>query len=375
MGALATKFGEKCGLVRFGGLSRKARAGWSVFRRPLVTRALPIHMHIEPTSKCNLECPMCLRKEVFGNGRNMDFETFRKIYLQIRPLHITLNGQGEPMMNRDLWQMIEFSEGRGTRVNLTSNGNFLHRFYGEVIDSGLTLLSVSLDSVDPEVYRVVRSRDLLEETLRGLALLRDEKARRGVTRPAVRLSSVMMEKTIDGGRAFLDRAKELGAESVLFQPMALFGKWSNASLVGKYQDRETYHQALVDLDRHAREAGVPTNLQQVIRDFEIVAQLYDRGKDPTNALSKGCLFPWFSLYIRSDGEVMACCVRSYARQSLGNVLREDIRKIWNNEKYLAVRRIFREGKSLPYPECVGCAPPRLTELAEKMKYTPRFMRS
>jgi MoaA/NifB/PqqE/SkfB family radical SAM enzyme len=356
-------------------LVRYARAVASIVARRVKVRARPIHMQIEPTSKCNLECPMCLRKEVFGAGSHMGYALFERVFQQVRPLHMTLNGQGEPLLNRDIFRMISLAESNGCRVNLTSNGNFLYRFYGDLIDSKLTLLSVSLDSVDPEAYRLVRSKDRLDQTLAGLEALQAEKKKRGVTHPVVRISSVMMQATLDHARAFVDKAAELGIQSVLFQPMALFGKWDNLALMGPYADRAKYQETLQGLDAYARSKGIDTNLDQVLADFAIVVQNYDAGVGVDHALSKGCPFPWFSLYVRADGKVHPCCVRSYATTGfVGDLSKQDMGEIWNSDAYQDVRRVFRDGKTLPYKECVGCAPPTLPEMIGKTRYTPAFMR-
>lgn len=353
-------------LVRYG------RSIVSLLRRQDTVGLRPIHMQLEPTSRCNLDCPMCLRKEVFGVGTHMSYALFERVFGQIKPLHITLNGQGEPLLNRDIFRMIKLAEGHGARVNLTTNGNYLKRHHVRLIDSGLTLLSVSLDTVDRETYKVVRSLDLLDQTLEGIALLQAEKKKRGVDKPAVRLSSVMMDATLKHSHAFVDKAHELGIHSVLFQPMALFGKWENLELMGPYADRDFYRTALEDLDAYARSCGIDTNLDQVLKDFRIVVQAYDKG---AATLSKSCPFPWFSLYVRADGKVLPCCVRSYATSGfMGDLKTQSIDEIWNNQCYRELRAIFRDGASLPYSECVGCAPPTLPEMVGKTRYTPAFMR-
>ena len=157
--------------------------------------------------------------------------------------------------------------------------------------------------------------------------------------------------------------------------MALFGKWDNIELMGPYADRELYRTTIEELDSYAKGRGVATNLDQVLKDFRIVVQSYDRGVATDNALSKGCPFPWFSLYVRADGKVLPCCVRSYATSGfMGDLSTQNIDEIWNNTAYRELREVFRDGKRLPYSECVGCAPPTLPEMIGKTRYTPAFMR-
>lgn len=91
----------------------------------------PYYVMIEPSSRCNLQCPMyCLT--LFGlknwNAGDMDFLEFKKVYDKISPylLFAAFWNLGEPLMNKDLFKMISYSHSIGIFNVLTTNGNLLN---------------------------------------------------------------------------------------------------------------------------------------------------------------------------------------------------------------------------------------------------------
>lgn len=63
-----------------------------------------------------------------------------------------------------------------------------------------------------------------------------------------------------------------------------------------------------------------------------------------------CVAPWLSLNINQNGDVQPCCIAS--DHKLGNVLNEEIKDIWNNDKIREFRRCMIE--KIPVKSCRGC---------------------
>jgi MoaA/NifB/PqqE/SkfB family radical SAM enzyme len=62
-----------------------------------------------------------------------------------------------------------------------------------------------------------------------------------------------------------------------------------------------------------------------------------------------CVAPWLSLNINQNGDIQPCC---QSLTTLGNVLKEDIKDIWNNDKMKEVRRCMVE--KIPLESCKAC---------------------
>ncbi|WP_102125837.1 GTP 3',8-cyclase MoaA [Deinococcus planocerae] len=120
-------------------------------------------LRVSVTDRCNLRCTYCMPAEVFGPGyaflprtELLSFEEIERlarvfVELGVRKLRIT---GGEPLLRRDLPELI----GRLTRLSgvedvaLTTNGLLLPRLAADLKGAGLGRVTVSIDSLDPEVF-------------------------------------------------------------------------------------------------------------------------------------------------------------------------------------------------------------------------------
>src|SRR3989338_1927463 len=82
-------------------------------RHPAKVNYLPPCLFIEITNRCNLSCSTCpLGTELAYKGYNkadISFEQFKKIINEIPSLiYVTLQGIGEPLLNKDVIKMIKY---------------------------------------------------------------------------------------------------------------------------------------------------------------------------------------------------------------------------------------------------------------------------
>ena len=154
----------------------ESRAGVSDrFGRPLRD------LRISVTDRCNFRCPYCMPAEIFGERyqflpRN-DILTFEEVERLVRlfvgfgveKLRIT---GGEPLLRQDLPDLIT----RLARIDpdldiaITTNGSLLPRYAEALRDAGLRRVTVSLDSLDPDVFHKMNGeRFSVDRVLAGIA--------------------------------------------------------------------------------------------------------------------------------------------------------------------------------------------------------------
>jgi cyclic pyranopterin phosphate synthase len=136
---------------------------------PRDQQSRPLHdLRISVTDRCNFRCAYCMPKEVFGPGfeflKRRQLLTYEEIarlarlFVQLGVEKIRLTG-GEPLMRRDLCDLIAMlaglrGDGAGPRdLTLTTNGLLLEEFAPALAAAGLDRVTVSLDSLDDEVFR------------------------------------------------------------------------------------------------------------------------------------------------------------------------------------------------------------------------------
>jgi cyclic pyranopterin phosphate synthase len=126
-------------------------------------------LRISVTDRCNFRCVYCMPKEVFGRDHpflpRAELLTFEEIERLARAFaglgveKIRLTG-GEPLVRRDLETLVAMLAGiDGLDLTLTTNGALLARQAQALKDAGLRRITVSLDSLDDEVFRAMNDVD------------------------------------------------------------------------------------------------------------------------------------------------------------------------------------------------------------------------
>ena len=119
------------------------------------------NLHIEVTTRCNLNCIYCLRR--FWSGyepRDMDFNTYLRILNQVEELErINLYGFGEPFMNPRILDMIYYARRsfKDSKIFLSTNGMLLDESVIEkAVERGLDSIAVSVDTVNLQQLKKIR---------------------------------------------------------------------------------------------------------------------------------------------------------------------------------------------------------------------------
>ena len=136
-------------------------------------------LRISVTDRCNFRCVYCMPKEVYGRDFHflerrelLTFEEIARIARVFSSLgveKIRLTG-GEPLLRRDLDRLVAMlAEIPGLDLTLTTNGSLLSRKAQALANAGLGRITVSLDSLDDEVFRSMNDVDFpVERVLAGI---------------------------------------------------------------------------------------------------------------------------------------------------------------------------------------------------------------
>jgi cyclic pyranopterin phosphate synthase len=136
-------------------------------------------LRISVTDRCNFRCVYCMPKEVYGRDyrflERRELLTFEEITRLTRSFagvgveKVRLTG-GEPLIRRELERLVAMlAELPGLDLTLTTNGSLLPQKAQALADAGLRRLTVSLDSLDDEVFRSMNDVDVpVERVLDGI---------------------------------------------------------------------------------------------------------------------------------------------------------------------------------------------------------------
>jgi len=149
---------------------------------PVDTRNRPLRdLRISVTDRCNFRCTYCMPAEVFGEkyeflprAELLSFEEIERLVRVFACLGVTklrISG-GEPLLRHDLENLVaRLSRIEGIRdTALTTNATLLPRAAEALRKAGLGRLTISLDSLDDDVFRQMNGDKLSPaQVLEGIA--------------------------------------------------------------------------------------------------------------------------------------------------------------------------------------------------------------
>jgi MoaA/NifB/PqqE/SkfB family radical SAM enzyme len=278
--------------------------GDSYVERNEISTGLPVYLVIESTSICNLKCVMCPYPTMGRKHEHMKLGLYGKIvseaagFVEFMWLHLF----GEPLLNPDIYRMIDMAEEAGIRVGLSTNATVLNEAASRrILDSRLSLLILCMDGATKETFERIRVGAKFEEVSRNIRQFAELKRSRTGPLKAV-LQMVNMHWNASEQQALRCEWEREGLDGILFKP---FHVWAN-------QDE----------------------------------QLISVGQ-PAERTSAGavCYEPWIGFTVLADGTVVPCCNDYAGRQPLGDLKYQSIREIWNGAELMKLRRMFADPTS------------------------------
>ena len=138
------------------------------------------NLRISVTDRCNIRCFYCMpadNVEFMPKEHLLSFEEIERVVRIGTTLgidRVRLTG-GEPLVRRDLHVLVrKLAAIPGIiDIGLTTNGILLEEQAQELRDAGLKRLNISLDALDPEIFRKVTRREGYERVLAGIQAARD----------------------------------------------------------------------------------------------------------------------------------------------------------------------------------------------------------
>ncbi len=317
----------------------------------------PIALKIDISPACNLKCPVCvhadpgddalLQQQNFSSKR-MSVAHFRSIIDEVQGnvSAVSLYYVGDPYAHPHVDEMCRIASDAGLNVHLSSNFSF--RFTDarirSIVESGVSHLTVCVDGLSQETYGRTRIKGRLDFVLSNVERVCRVRRELGSRFPRVEVQFIKFPHNVHELEPALAWFNKIGVDSVEHS-------WG---MVSNY----------VALD--------PSR--------------YTIGEARKSRALPLCHWPYNSMVIRYDGEVVPCCNFRHATQyvpgenvrSLGNVVSSGVKQIWNSERYRQLRRDVANPKShaarMREEEhfCYGCPALFVTTQSDNIKMAPDF---
>ncbi|MFZ0391914.1 MAG: radical SAM protein [Calditrichia bacterium] len=289
----------------------------------------PYSFFIEPTNHCNLGCTECpVGTQILKRPQGyMELPKFNQIIDEIssHAWYLLLYFQGEPTMNRELVQMVDYSWQKKIYSVISTNGSRLasREFSRSLAASNLGELVISLDGATEQTYRIYRRKGMFERVVKGIEIFLEERNRLNKPFPRVVIQFLVMRHNEHEITAIKRLGKKLGVDKVVFKSPQIY-------------------------DFEEAESILPKNPK--FRRY----QKMEEGYRLKGSYSGYCRKLWIGSVITQDGRVIPCCFDKEGEYSLGEMPQENFFKIWRSEKYHGFRRrvVSDRGK---IPICRNCS--------------------
>ncbi|EXJ92655.1 hypothetical protein A1O3_01207 [Capronia epimyces CBS 606.96] len=199
------------------------------------------YLRISVTERCNLRCLYCMPEEgVQLSPPSRLLTTPEIVYLAELFVSqgvdkIRLTG-GEPTVRKDIVDLMhQIGKLRSSGLKelcITTNGISLHRKLDSMVDSGLTGVNLSLDTLDPYQFTIMTRRNGHEAVMKSInRILEMNKVGAGIR---LKINCVVMRGLNEGEiLPFVDLGREQDIEVRFIEYMPFDGnKWSEKKMIG-----------------------------------------------------------------------------------------------------------------------------------------------
>lgn len=307
----------------------------------------PIYISVFPTTKCNLSCDMCLthstkKSNPFGQKptKDMNFEMFKEILNKYNnALAVNLFGNGEPLLNKDLFKMIDYASNVMKMYTFSgSNGIILGDYISDVINSPLSHFVVSINGHNSKEFNRMTGMpidyfDLICNNIREL--VRQKNLKRSNVEIYV---SIILDKTnykyINDMIYFVETLEVNGVLFFQFLPSNTYGFTAEERCLFS-DDTEIlkiFKQAEDLLSSTKILVTLPPLLERIVN-------------------GKFCSVPFYNLSVDGDGNIGGCCCQLLDLSDHGKFYDESA---WNNEYFTNFRKRFIDHDLPLLDPCKNC---------------------
>jgi len=279
----------------------------------------PTHFEIETINACNARCPMCTINEWNKEEKMMSEILFNKIVDELSEYsstikRVNLYRDGEPLLDLKLEQRIKLLKSKKIKeIAISTNCSLLTESRSkELLESGLDMITMSIDSLDKSTYEAIRV-------------------------------NLNFEKSINNVKNFLRGRNELGSNCKVW--IRMIRQKSNIDEFDQYE-------------KYWLETGLlNTSLDRVYYHniFNWGGQLngFDGISENTEKLLP-CVALWSLMPIFANGDVPMCNVDFNCNHKMGNLFESSIKEIWTSRKFSDARDSHMNSRKSDYQMCVNC---------------------
>jgi len=297
------------------------------------TLSKPTQVQLLINDICNLRCKQCDIWKFKDPGISIEEikKTMRYLRKWLGPFHLTISG-GEPLIRKDIPDLIRLTSSLGVMTNLVTNGTLLDKYTVEQLtEAKLDLLSVSLDGIRQKTHDYVRGIDGTHKRVVNNIKHAKKKLR-------IRIATIFLKHNLKEIVPLIKWTKDNKLSGIQFQAIqSTFGKsnfpgWYKTSEL--WPDNYTEVCNIINLIIEMKKGGYP--VLNSVKNLRLMKYYF---KDPDKKIDKATYTEGTSSFrIEADGKItlgkvkVPIDIRTY----------EDLSYVWKSKEMIAIRNSLRK---------------------------------
>lgn len=333
------------------------------YQMGILTAGIPSQVYLVINEKCNLTCQFCnFWKGIYQKeGRDvLSTSEIKSLILKMADLQIpylTITG-GEPFLREDMISVLRYAVRHIPHVRVQTNGTLITDSIAErIVKHGLLdEIWISLDGID-STHDKLRGKDgTFEEVIKGLDRITYFKKKHKSPFPYIIIHTVVNKFNLNElsqllnicikykvGEWFVSYVTDITEERLRATGQTLdYADFSSLQMTSAGRLLAYDHKLSFELLRQmssARKKGLTIFVDYLLKRG---TSFYPRRK---------CILLWASIMVSPYAEVLTCPMLD--KYVMGDLRKEDLMKVWNNDKFKKVRSLVAE-RSLPICEDCCC---------------------
>ena len=295
----------------------------------------PIYAEISPSGTCNHRCIYCALDFMEYQTRFLDKELLKDRLSEMASLglkSIMYAGEGEPLLHKEVVDIINYTKKVGIDVAITTNGVLLKEGIIESTLGNITWIKVSINGATRETYAEIHQTtpDNFDRVIKNMSYAARIKQDKGY-KCALGMQLILLPENYHEVILLAQEAKEIGMDYLVIKPYSQHP----LSKTTKYKDIK-YSEYLHLSDK----------LNSFKDDkFSVIFRINTMKKwDEGRRNYRHCLALPFWSYIDAGGTVWGCSAYLCdERFNYGNINKNTFKEIWEGRKRIeSVRWVEKE---------------------------------
>ncbi len=278
------------------------------------------------TAICNLRCTHCYGAFGLPGKDELNTEEGKSVLKQFKKLVTSVGlspdihfSGGEPLLRRDIYELISYAKSIGINVTILSNGTLINLDRAKSLEqSGVSKIQISFEGSNRETHEFIRGKNTFVKSLNAVKILKEN------TNIDVSMAMTVMKSNLNEAESFVELCKEMRADRAVFHRFVPMGRGENISNQElTIAENKKFVEKYVELEENFG--------KKFVQYTDPLLYPVEFGEETNELELGGCSIGFSALSINYNGDVYPCPRVPFV---IGNVRKNTLEEIWNNSAVL-----------------------------------------